>query len=118
MKISHIEVHLIRVPFDMGAAPMAFAGMQWTSVDSLFVRVLTDEGVQGWGEGRGHVACPSTLVALSSLVGRGVEDRSALVREMQHRFHISTPGSTPMAATSTSTTHSPSRPRSTSKAGW
>ena len=33
-----IEVHLIRVPFDMGAAPTAFAGMNLTSVDSLFVR--------------------------------------------------------------------------------
>ena len=38
MKITRIEVHLIRVPFDMGAAPTAFAGMNLTSVDSLFVR--------------------------------------------------------------------------------
>lgn len=93
MDISRIEAHLIRVPFDMGAAPKAFAGMQWTSVDSLFVRVLTDEGVEGWGEGWGHVACPSTVAALASLVGpaligRGIADRSALMREMQHRFHI------------------------------
>src|SRR5687768_12167756 len=39
MKITRIEGHIIRVPFDMGAAPRAFAGMNWTSVDSLFVRV-------------------------------------------------------------------------------
>ena len=93
MKISHIEAHLIRVPFDMGAAPKAFAGMNWTSVDSLFVRVCTDQGVQGWGEGWGHVACPTTLSALSSLVGpafvgRDVGDRIGLMSEMQHRFHI------------------------------
>jgi D-galactarolactone cycloisomerase len=93
MKIERIEAHLIRVPFDMGAAPKAFAGMNWTSVDSLFVRVFTDEGVEGWGEGWGHVACPITAAALSSLVGpafigRSVEDRAALMGEMQHRFHI------------------------------
>src|SRR5262245_9085468 len=93
MKISRIEAHLIRVPFDMGAAPKAFAGMNWTSVDSLFVRVLTDGGPEGWGEGWGHVACPSTMAALASLVGpafigKDASDRSALMSEMQHRFHI------------------------------
>jgi D-galactarolactone cycloisomerase len=93
MKISRIEIHLIRVPFDMGAAPKAFAGMNWTSVDSLFVRIRTDEGIDGWGEGWGHVACPTTMAALSSLVGpafvgRDALDREKLMSEMQHRFHI------------------------------
>ena len=93
MKISHIEIHLIRVPFDMGAAPKVFAGMNWTSVDSLFVRIRTDEGIDGWGEGWGHVACPTTMAALSSLVGpafvgRDALDREKLMDEMQHRFHI------------------------------
>lgn len=93
MKIERIEIHLIRVPFDMGAAPQAFAGMEWKSVDSLFVRVCTDAGVDGWGEGWGHVACPITSAALSTLVGpafigRDVSDRSALMAEMAHRFHI------------------------------
>ncbi|WP_280154182.1 mandelate racemase/muconate lactonizing enzyme family protein [Piscinibacter sp. XHJ-5] len=93
MKIARIEVHLIRVPFDMGAAPRAFAGMNWTSVDSLFVHVLTDQGVDGWGEGWGHVACPTTSAALTTLVGpafvgRDATDRTALMLEMQHRFHI------------------------------
>jgi hypothetical protein len=59
MKITRIELHLIRVPFDMGAAATAFAGMSLTSVDSLFVRVCTDADVDGWGKGWGHVACPN-----------------------------------------------------------
>ena len=93
MKIERIEAHLIRVPFDMGAAPQAFAGMNWTSVDSLFVRVTTDDGIHGWGEGWGHVACPTTIAALSSLVGPALighdaGDRAGLMRRMQHRFHI------------------------------
>jgi D-galactarolactone cycloisomerase len=93
MKITQIEAHVIRVPFDMGAAPTAFAGMNWTSVDSLFVCVRTDQGVEGWGEGWGHAACPTTLAALSSLVGpafigRDASDRAGLMREMEHRLHI------------------------------
>lgn len=93
MNITGIDIHLIRVPFDMGAPPRAFAGMNWTSVDSLFVRVLTDEGVDGWGEGWGHVACPTTAAALSTLVGpafvgQDAGNRAALLESMQHRFHI------------------------------
>jgi L-alanine-DL-glutamate epimerase-like enolase superfamily enzyme len=93
MKITRIELHLIRVPFDMGTAPTAFAGMNLTSVDSLFVRVCTDADVDGWGEGWGHVACPTTSAALTTLVGpafigRDVSDRSRLMTEMSHRFHI------------------------------
>ena len=85
MKITRIELHLIRVPFDMGAVPQAFAGMAWTSVDTLFVRVCTDAGVDGWGEGWGHVACPITASALATLVGpafigRSVDDRAGLER--------------------------------------
>jgi L-alanine-DL-glutamate epimerase-like enolase superfamily enzyme len=93
VKITQIEAHLIRVPFNMGAAPTAFAGMSWTSVDSLFVRVITDKGIEGWGEGWGHVACPTTLTALTSLVGPAfigsdVDDRIGLMSQMHHRFHI------------------------------
>jgi D-galactarolactone cycloisomerase len=93
MKINRIEVHLIRVPFDMGAAPKAFAGMSWTSVDSLFVRVRTDAGLDGWGEGWGHVACPATSAALVSLVGpafigRDIGERARLMDEMWRRMHL------------------------------
>ena len=93
MKITRIELHLIRVPFDMGATPTAFAGMNLTSVDSLFVRVCTDADVDGWGEGWGHVACPTTSAALTTLVGpafigRDVSDRSRLMTEMSPHFHI------------------------------
>lgn len=76
MKITRIEPHLIRVPFDMGAAPTAFAGMNLTSVDSLFVRVCTDAGVDGWGEGWGHVACPTTSAALTTLTKQFVQNES------------------------------------------
>jgi D-galactarolactone cycloisomerase len=93
MKIDRIEVHLIRVPFDMGAAPTSFGGMNWTSVDSLFVRVRTDDGVDGWGEGWGHAACPATRAALETLVGpafigRDASDRNTLMNDMWHRFHL------------------------------
>ena len=49
MKIVAIETHLIRVPCDIGAAPTAFVGVGWSSLDTLFVRVVTDQGLEGLG---------------------------------------------------------------------
>ena len=47
----------------------------------------TDDGVEGWGEGWGHVTCPTTSAALASLVGpafigRDVSDRGALMSDL------------------------------------
>ncbi len=44
MKIVAIETHLIRVPCDIGAAPTAFLGVGWSNLDTLLVRVVTDQG--------------------------------------------------------------------------
>jgi L-alanine-DL-glutamate epimerase-like enolase superfamily enzyme len=93
MKIDRMEIHLVRVPFDMGAAPTAFGGMNWTSVDTLFLRVRTDAGLDGWGEAWGHAACPVTLAALAQLVGPAflgcdAADRLGLMDRMLRRFHL------------------------------
>ena len=66
MKIIAIETHLIRVPCDIGATPTAFVGVGWSSLDTLFVRVVTDEGLEGWGEGFGHACCPATRAVIDT----------------------------------------------------
>lgn len=40
-----------------------------TSMDTLLVRVDTDEGVTGWGEGFGHRIFTATKAALDSFIG-------------------------------------------------
>lgn len=92
--ITAIEAHHIRVPFDMGAPPTVFAGMAWTAIDSLFVRVVTDDGREGWGEGWGHAACAATLAALETMagpacIGADATDVAGLHLRMAQRFHIS-----------------------------
>jgi L-alanine-DL-glutamate epimerase-like enolase superfamily enzyme len=94
VKIAAIEVHWIQVPFDMGAPPRAFAGMAWTAMQSLFVRVATEDGLEGWGEGWGHAACAATRAALETLVapafiGCETTDVRALMRRMMRAFHLS-----------------------------
>lgn len=63
-----IETHHIRVPFDIGAAPSAFAGMAWTGMETFLLRVIAEDGAEGWGEGWGHAACAATRKAAETLV--------------------------------------------------
>lgn len=92
--VTAVETHWIGVPFDIGAAPRPFAGMAWTEMQSLFVRVVTADGREGWGEGWGHAACAATRTAVETLVGPAVlgedaGDPAALQRQMARMLHIS-----------------------------
>jgi L-alanine-DL-glutamate epimerase-like enolase superfamily enzyme len=51
--IADIEAIPIRIPFDHWAPPPLFAGRPRTKIDSVFVRVVTDRGLVGWGEAYG-----------------------------------------------------------------
>jgi D-galactarolactone cycloisomerase len=64
MKITAIQAHYVRIPYDMGAPSEEFAGLRFPSQDHLLVEVQTDEGITGWGEGFGH----TTLKALECYV--------------------------------------------------
>ena len=93
MKIVAIETHLIRVPCDIGAAPTAFVGVSWSSLDTLLVRVVTDQGLEGWGEGFGHACCPSTRAAVDTqlapaALGEDARDIRSLMARLAQRMHL------------------------------
>src|SRR6516225_307516 len=50
MKIKSITTTLIHIPYEAGA-PTKLAGQNWSQMAILLVRVDTDQGVTGWGEG-------------------------------------------------------------------
>jgi len=102
MKISHIEVIRLAIPFESDRSELA-AETAWNAaspalkkMETLLVRVTTDEGRQGWGEGFGHLCNPVTAQALQSLVsplflGKAVpqsrEALTALVCEAEQALH-------------------------------
>jgi D-galactarolactone cycloisomerase len=93
MKIVAIETHLIRVPCDIGAAPTAFVGVGWSSLDTLFVRVVTDQGLEGWGEGFGHACCPATRAVIDTqlapaALGEDARDIRSLMARLAQRMHL------------------------------
>ncbi len=93
MKIVAIETHFIRVPCDSGAAPTAFVGVGWSSLDTLLVRVVTDQGLEGWGEGFGHACCPATRAVLDTQLGPAALGEDAreirgLMGRLAQRMHL------------------------------
>jgi L-alanine-DL-glutamate epimerase-like enolase superfamily enzyme len=87
MKITTIEPILIQVPYRHGGPYPRIGGREWRTMDTLLVRVETDQGLTGWGEAFGYNAAPATKAALETavaplLIGRTI-DVGALMGEMQ-----------------------------------
>jgi D-galactarolactone cycloisomerase len=92
MKISAISTMLIHIPYETGGATK-LAGQSWTRMAMLLVKVETDDGVTGWGEGFGHAIAPATKATLDTLVaqhfiGRDPTDISGLMAEMFQKLHL------------------------------
>ena len=91
MKITAVEPFHISVPYDFGNTVQNAAAVQWKTMETLFVKVTTDEGLVGWGEGFGLAACAVTKVAVERsvaplAVGRDPTDIAALIKETAYRL--------------------------------
>jgi L-alanine-DL-glutamate epimerase-like enolase superfamily enzyme len=70
VKITKVETIVVNMPMLIeGAVLPRQGGRPRTSMDTLLVRVDTDEGVSGWGEGFGHRIFTATKAALDSFIG-------------------------------------------------
>lgn len=70
MKITKVETIVVNTPMIIeGAVLPKQGGRPRTSMDTLLVRVDTDAGVTGWGEGFGHRIFTATRAALDSFIG-------------------------------------------------
>jgi len=93
MKITAIEPILVQIPYDNFGPKWEMGGKVWSTLDILFVRVETDEGIIGWGEAFGHTVCPVTKIALETMVaplfiGRDPSDIAPLMHEAAQKIHI------------------------------
>lgn len=91
MRITRLEPILIAVPYRYGGPAPEGAGA-WRTMDTLLVRVETEDGLVGWGEAFGFGACTTTRAALASLVaplalGRAGDDIAGLMDDLQRRLH-------------------------------
>src|ERR1035437_316 len=93
MKIVAVETWHTRIPFDMGAKPVAFGGVGWQFMNTLWVRIVTDQGLEGWGEGFGHACCQATRAVVDTqlapaLLGQDVRDIAGLRARLSKMLHL------------------------------
>ena len=92
MKITKVETIVVNMPMIIeGTVVPKQGGAARTSMDTLLVRIDTDEGVTGWGEGFGHRIFTATKAALDSFigpmcVGRDPTAISTLAEELQRNL--------------------------------
>ena len=93
MKITAVEAIHLSYPFRHGGPPSGWGGNAWTEMQTLLVKVDTDEGITGWGEAFGYNAIPATKTAIETMVapnviGRDATQISALMDELQLSLHL------------------------------
>ena len=91
MKIIAVEPLHISVPYDFGNTVQNAAAVQWKTMETLFVKVTTDEGLVGWGEGFGLATCAITKVAVERAIaplaiGRDPADIARLTGDIAYRL--------------------------------
>lgn len=93
MKISNIETIVVRIPYTHDGPPTGFGGRVWRTIDTLLVRVDTDDGFTGWGEAFGYNIIPATKVALDGVVselalGAPANQVRSTVEDIARKLHL------------------------------
>jgi L-alanine-DL-glutamate epimerase-like enolase superfamily enzyme len=95
MIIIRIETFPLHIPLKAGSRTdaAAWGDRNLPAVDSLLVKVTTDEGLEGWGEAFGYRAVDSVKFAIETLIAPiCIGQDAALVRplmlEVQKKLHI------------------------------
>jgi L-alanine-DL-glutamate epimerase-like enolase superfamily enzyme len=95
MIINDIETIPLRIPFKAGTKSdaSAWGDSNLPAADSLLVKVTTDQGLAGWGEGFGFRAVASAKLAIDQLiaplcVGRDATRIGPLMLEVQKKLHV------------------------------
>lgn len=93
MKITKVTTHHHRTDFTYGASATGVGGnLHLKAMDTLLVRVETDAGIHGWGEGFGFTLAGTTKDAIDRLIGpacigQDATDIAGLTRMLSRRFH-------------------------------
>lgn len=93
MRIRSADIVPLRIPFSDGSEGVGLMPTRWTHLDMALVRLETEDGVVGWGDGFSYF-CRTTLVAclrdmvLPHVVGAEIADIAAFNRDLQKRVHL------------------------------
>src|ERR1700750_863277 len=92
MKITAVETWWTRIPFDMGGNPAVMGGVNWQSMNTVWLRIVTDQGLEGWGEGFGHASAAATKTVMDTqlapaVLGQDPRNIAGLRHTLAKAFH-------------------------------
>jgi L-alanine-DL-glutamate epimerase-like enolase superfamily enzyme len=91
VKITSVTPLVLSIPFETGGADQGIMPTTWNTLDFCLVRVETEEGLTGWGEGFGYF-CSRAVAAIIErsiaplLVGRELQDPRPVNEEIQRKL--------------------------------
>jgi L-alanine-DL-glutamate epimerase-like enolase superfamily enzyme len=91
VKLTSLTPIVLSVPFDAGGVGEGLMPTTWNTLDFCLVRIETDQGLVGWGEGFGYFCSQSVAAIIQRsiaplLVGRELENSRVLSEEIQHNL--------------------------------
>jgi L-alanine-DL-glutamate epimerase-like enolase superfamily enzyme len=93
VKITRIEPIVLAMPYTHAGSSTGFGGRDWTTLDYLILRVETDEGLVGYGEGFGYNIIPATRAALEKviaplIIGLDPADIDGIAAMLERKLHL------------------------------
>ena len=77
MKITAVETCWTRIPFDMGGKPATTGGLNWQSMNTVWLRIVTDQGLEGWGEAFGQASAATTITVIDTQLAPAILGQDA-----------------------------------------
>ena len=68
MIISKVEAIHCALPYTYHRPAASARASGWPSIDTLLIRLETDDGIEGWGEAFGFIHCATTRHAVEKLI--------------------------------------------------
>lgn len=92
-RIAVIESVPVRIPFGFGGGKSDEAAFTWKTLDTVLVRVATDDGLVGWGDAFAYGCQAAVAAAVEHMVkplalGRDAADIGGMSRRLQRDLHI------------------------------
>lgn len=93
MKIAKVDIIPISIPFDFGGKAFGWGHQAWTSLNTMLVRIETDDGIVGWGDAFAYSSRRAVQGILEEmvvplLIGQDATDINGLMYRLQQQLHL------------------------------
>jgi len=92
-KITDVSTVSVEIPYEHGGPKAGWGGQSWNKLSILLVKVETEDGFTGWGEGFSYNCRPAVKAAVERMVapvviGMDSGDIAGISRDMQQKLHL------------------------------